>query len=90
MRHEVSDARSFVVRHSAAELVFRDFLVGDGLDHIWPGDEHVRSLVDHDDEISNRRRIDRAPGAGPHDGGNLWNDSAVQSVAQEDVGVSRQ
>ena len=55
-----------------------------------PGDEHVGSLVDHQNEVGNRGRVNRASGAWAHDGGNLGNDSAVQRVAQEDVGVSGQ
>ena len=88
VRQKVRYAGDLVVRHRAAELLFGDFFVRDRLDHVRPGDEHVRSLVDHQDEVGDRRRIDGAAGARAHDGGNLRDDSAVQGVAQKNVGVS--
>ena len=78
------------MRHGAAELLFGDFFMRHGLDHVRPGDEHVGGLVDHENEVGDRRRIDRAAGARPHDGGNLRHHSAVQRVAQKNVGVAGQ
>ena len=72
----------------AAELIFGDLFVGDRLDHVGAGDEHVRGLVDHQDEIGNRGRIDGAAGAGAHDGGDLRHYAAVERVAQENIGVA--
>ena len=66
----------------------RDVLVGDGLDDVGAGDEHVARLLHHDDEVGDRRRIDRAAGARPHDGGDLRHDAGGERVAQEDVGVA--
>ena len=74
----------------AAELVFGDFLVRDGLDDVGAGDEHVGGLVHHEDEIGDGGRIDRAAGAGAHDGGDLRDDAAVKRVAQKNVGVAGQ
>ena len=65
MRHEVGHAGSLVVSVSAAQLIFGDFFMGDGLDDIGTGDEHVGSLVHHHDEIGDRRRIHGAPAHGP-------------------------
>src|SRR6185437_12063177 len=77
MRLEVRNAGGFVMSGGPAKLVFRDFLVRDGLDYVRPGNEHVGSLVYHEDEIGNCRGIDRAAGAWTHDGGNLWDYAAV-------------
>ena len=90
MRQKVRHAGGFVVRHRAAELLFRDVFVRDRLDHVRPGDEHVGSLVHHQNEIGDGRRIHRAARARPHDRGNLRHHSAVQSVAQKNVGVAGQ
>ena len=65
----------------AAQLIFGDFLVGDRLDYVGPGDEHVGSLVDHENEIGNRGGVNCASGAWAHDGGNLGHHSAVERVA---------
>ena len=85
---EVRDAAGLVVRHRAAELLLRDFLVRDRLDHVGAGHEHVARALDHDVEVGDRRRVDRAAGAGPHDRGDLRDDAGRQRVAQEDVGVA--
>ena len=47
----------------AAELLLRDLLVRDRLDHVRPGHEHVARALDHDVEVGDRRRVDRAAGA---------------------------
>ena len=62
--------------------------MGHSLDHIRSGDEHVRSLVHHHNEIRNRRRIHRASRARTHDRGNLRNHSAVQRVPQKNIRVT--
>ena len=51
---KVRHARSFVVRDRPAKLLFGDVFVHDGLDHVWPGDEHVRRVVHHGDEVGDR------------------------------------
>ena len=85
---EVRDAARLVVRHGAAELLFRHLLVRDGPDHVRAGHEHVARALDHDVEVGDRGRIDRAAGARPHDRGDLRDDAGRQRVAQEDVGVA--
>ena len=82
--------RLLVVRHGAAEFVLGDFFVGHGLDDFRPGDEHVRSVLHHQDEVGHRRGINRAAGARAHDGRDLRHHAGSQHVAQEDVGVARQ
>ena len=82
------DAAGRVVRHRAAELVLRDLLVRHRLDHVGAGHEHVARALDHDVEVGDRRRIDRAAGARAHDRGDLRHHAGRQRVAQEDVGVA--
>ncbi len=84
------DAGSFVVRSRAAQLVFGDFFMRHRLDHVRPGDEHVRGLVDHQNEVGDRRRIHGAARARPHDGRDLRHHAAVERVAQKNVGVAGQ
>ena len=88
VRQEVRHAGLLVVRHGAAELFLGDLFVRDGLDDVGAGDEHVRGLVDHQDEVGDGRRVDRAAGARSHDGGDLRDHARGQRVAQEDVGVA--
>ena len=88
MRQEVRDAADLVVRGGAAQLFLGDLFVGDGLDDVGAGDEHVAGLVDHEDEVGDGGRVDGAAGAGAHDGGDLRDDAAGERVAQEDVGVA--
>ena len=85
---EVRDAARRVVRHRAAELVLRDLLVRHRLDDVGAGHEHVARALDHDVEVGDRRRIDRAAGARAHDRGDLRHDAGGERVAQEDVGVA--
>ena len=74
---KVRHARGFVVGHRSAELLFGDFLVRHRFNYIGASDEHVGSLVDHEDEVGDRRRIDRASSAGAHDRGNLRDNSTI-------------
>src|SRR5689334_6128120 len=60
----------------------------DGLDHVRSGDEHVRRVFDHDVEISDRRTVNGAAGAWPHDATDLRHDTARQRIAKENVGVA--
>ena len=87
---EVGGAALHVVRHRPAELVLRHLLVGDGADHVRPGDEHAARPLDHHREVGDGRGIDRAPGARSHDGRDLRDDAGSERVAQEDVRVAGQ
>ncbi len=62
--------------------------MGHGADDIRAGDEHVGGLVDHEDEIGDGGRVDGAPGAWSHDGGELRHYTRSQRIAEEDVRVA--
>ena len=82
------DAARLVVRLGAAELLFRHFLVRHRPQHVRAGHEHVARVLDHDVEVGNRRRVDGAAGAGPHNRRDLRDDARGERVSQEDVGVA--
>ena len=84
---EVGDARLRVVAHRAAELLEGGLLAGDGLDHVGAGDEHVRGLLDHEDEVRHGRGVDGAAGAGAHDQRDLRDHARAPDVAHEHVAV---
>ena len=85
---EVRDAALLVVRHRAAEVFLGDVLVGDRLDDVRAGHEHVARPLHHDDEVGDGGRIHRAAGARSEDRGDLRHDAGGERVAQEDVGVA--
>ena len=76
-----------VVGHRPAQLLELDLLAGDRLDHLGAGDEHVRGLLDHEDEVGHRRRVDGAARARPHDRRDLRDHPGALDVADEDVAV---
>ena len=87
---EVRDSRLRRVRGGAAEVLEADVLAGDRLHHVGAGDEHVRRPLGHQDEVGDRRRVDGAACAGPHDQRDLRNDPRGLDVAPEDLGVARE
>ncbi len=84
---EMCDPGLGAVAHRAAELLEFDLLAGHGPDHLGAGDEHVRGLLDHEDEVGHRRRVDGAAGARPHDHADLRDHARALDVADEDVAV---
>jgi hypothetical protein len=56
-----------VVRARAAELLERHLLAGDRLHDVRAGDEHLRGLVDHHDEVGQRGGVDVPTRGGAHD-----------------------
>jgi hypothetical protein len=87
---QVADAAAGGVGGGPAEVFLGHLFVGDGLDDLGAGDEHVARALDHHDEVGDGRRVHGAARAGAHDGADLGHDAAGQGVAQEDLGVARQ
>ena len=72
----------------AAQFLLRHRLVRHRFHHFRAGDEHVRRILHHEDEVGHRRRIHRAAGAGSHDQRHLRNDTRGQHVALEHLGIA--
>ena len=68
---EMNVATNRGVHFRAADFGHRRRAAGNGLDDFRTGQEHVRVLARHDDEIHQRRRISGTPGAGATDDGYL-------------------
>src|SRR5678816_777178 len=84
----MSDAALSVVCHRAAELLFRDFFVGNSLDNVRTRYEHIARLVNHRNEVGYGRRVHRAACAGPHDGGDLRDHTRSQSISEKDIRIA--
>ena len=76
-----------VVRARAAELLEGDLLAGHGLHHVRAGDEHLRGLVDHDDEVGERGGVDVPARRRAHDQRDLRDDAGGADGAVEDLAV---
>jgi hypothetical protein len=76
------------VRGRAAELLERDLLSGDRLHDVGARDEHVRGFLHHQDEIGDRRRVDRAARARAHHERDLGDHAGALDVAPEDLRVA--
>ena len=59
-----------------------------GLHHVGPGDEHVGTVLHHEDEVCHCRGIYGAARTGPHDHGDLRDDTGGLHIAQEDIGIA--
>ena len=84
------DAAGRVVRHGAAQILLGNIFVRNGFDDVRAGDEHVRRVARHENEIGDGRRIHGAARARAHDGADLRDHAAGQRVAQKNIGIARQ
>ena len=76
-----------VVHFAAAEVGHGDGLAGRGLDHVRSGDEHVRVLTGHDDEVRQGRAVDGTAGAGAENQAQLGHEAAGLASLAEDATV---
>ena len=76
------------VGQCTAQLFRCHFFVGHGLDHIGAGHEHVGGVLDHEDEVSQGRRIHRATGGRPHDQADLRHHARSHHIALEHLGIT--
>src|SRR5215213_3978947 len=84
----MSNTGNAVVSNRSSECLLRDFLVGDGLDHVWSGNEHVRRVFDHDIEIGDRRTVNGAARTRTHDATDLGHHTARERVAKKNVRIA--
>src|SRR5215203_397812 len=89
-RREVGYARSGIVGGRATEVLEGDVLAGDTLYDVGARDEHVARLLDHEDEVRDRRRVYGTTRAGSDDHRDLGHYTRGEHVAVEDVGVAGQ
>jgi hypothetical protein len=87
---KMRDAAGGVVRHGAAQFLLGDFFMGDSLDDVRAGDEHVGCLASHENKIGDGRGINRAAGAGAHDRADLGDHAAGERIAQKNFRVAGQ
>ncbi len=84
------DAGLDVVHLGATERVERHVLARGHANHLGSGDEHITDLVDHEGEVGDRGRVDRAARARSEDQAQLRDEAAGFHVAPEDFRVARQ
>ena len=85
---EVGVAADGSVHFGAADLGHGRRAAGDGLDDFRSGEEHLRVLARHDDEVHQRGRVGGTAGTGTADDGDLGDDAGEQHVGVEDVAVA--
>ena len=73
-----------------AQLVEADLLASRDPDHLRAGNEHVAEVLDHEDEVRDRGRVDGATGAWSGDHRDLRHHAGGLDVPVEDVGISGQ
>jgi len=83
----VGRARAHHVGLGATEVFHGDVLAGDGLDDVRSGDKHLTGLVDHHDEVGERRGVDVTARRCAHDERDLRDDARIAHVAVEDLAV---
>ena len=74
----------------AAQFLVGHLFAGHRLDDIGAGDVHLAGALDHEDEVGDGWRVNRAAGRGTDDHRNLGDDPRVHGVAQKDVAVGGQ
>ena len=78
------------MRRRTTELLEAHILAGHRLHDIGPRDEHVRRLLDHQDEVGDRRGVDGASRARAHDERDLGDHARRLDVPPEDLRVARE
>ena len=76
------------VNRCTTEVLCIDVLTSYGLDNLRTSQEHVRSLLLHDNEVGQTWRVNGTTGARAHDSRNLWDDTRSEDVALEDLTIT--
>src|SRR5215475_102705 len=73
----------------AAQLLHRHCLSQYLFDDGRPSNEHLAAVLDHENKISQSRRIGADTDAGPHNSGNLRNAAGGNTIFEEDLADGR-
>src|SRR5215216_4158151 len=84
----MADSRFLRMDTCATQVFERDLLMCHCFHNIRSCDEHVGGIAGHKNKICQSRRIDRAPGTGSHDGGDLRDYARSKCVAQKYVRIA--
>ena len=87
---EVGHAADAAVHVCTAQLFLRNVLARDGLHYLRTRQEHIRNTLQHDDEVRQRRAIDRPACTRAANAANLRNNAAGLNVALENLAEARQ
>ena len=74
----------------STKLLLGDLLVSHSLDDIWPCDEHIARILDHEHKVSQGRRVDSSPSTRSHNEGDLGYDARGVDVALEYLCIASQ
>ena len=72
---------------STTEFLHANVFAGYGLNHIWSGHKHVRSLINHDHKVRQRWGVNRTTGSRAHDDRNLRDNSRCHGVEPKNLTV---
>ena len=78
------------VHARAAQIFLRHILARHCLDYLRPGEEHIRGILHHQDEIGQCRGIYRSACTRTENAGNLRNHTGCLDVTLEDIGITAQ
>ena len=89
LSQEVGNTRNGIVQVAATQILRGNLLAGRRLHNRGAGDEHVRGVLRHDDEVRQRGPVDRASRTGTEDHRNLRDHSRGLGGLAEDSTVLR-
>ena len=75
---------------SAAELLYRYVFTRNRFYYLRTGDEHIRVLLGHHDEVRKSGAVNGTTSAGAEDNGNLRNNARSKDITLEDLCVTCQ
>ena len=78
----------FAMYPCSTEALHINLLAENGFDNLRAGYEHLGNLVHHEYIIRKGRGINRSSGTRTEDNGNLRDNAAVESVAEENLSIS--
>ena len=85
---EVGNTTLGCVNRCTTEVLCIDVLTSYGLDNLRTGQEHIRSLLLHDDEVGQGWRVNGTTSARAHNSRDLWDDTRSEDVALENLTIT--